>query len=153
MSSNTLGLKHTGPGAIAAALLLLGGIAGLSPAATEAQARTRGARASTAQGQAEEAAPPGSPEGVVNIQTATAEQLDLLPGIGPSKAQAIVSFRERHAFRRVEDILRVRGIGRGTFRELRPMLTVDGPTTLTAQPRSARRAAPPDEAAEGAERD
>ncbi|MEZ4339679.1 MAG: ComEA family DNA-binding protein [Sandaracinaceae bacterium] len=70
--------------------------------------------------------------GVVNIQTATAEQLQLLPGIGPSKAEAIIAHRERRAFRRVEDILRVRGVGRATFRRLRPMLTVEGPTTMSA---------------------
>ncbi|MCZ7683351.1 MAG: ComEA family DNA-binding protein [Sandaracinaceae bacterium] len=75
---------------------------------------------------------------MVNIQTATAEQLQLLPGVGPSKAQAIVEYRERRAFRRVEDIMRVRGIGRATFRRLRPMLTVDGPTTLTAPVRATR---------------
>lgn len=69
-------------------------------------------------------------DGVVNIQTATVEQLQQLPGIGPSKAEAIVAQRERRAFRRIEDILRVRGIGRSTFRRLRSMLTVDGPTTL-----------------------
>lgn len=79
-----------------------------------------------------------SSDGVVNIQTATVEQLQLLPGIGPAKAQAIVAHREQRAFRQVEDIMRVRGIGRATFRRLRPMLTVQGPTTLTAQPASPR---------------
>jgi competence protein ComEA len=72
---------------------------------------------------------PAASEGVVNIQTATVEELQLLPGIGPSKAEAIVAHRERRAFRRVQDILRVRGIGRGTFRRIRDMITVEGPTT------------------------
>ena len=75
---------------------------------------------------------PPAAEGVVNIQTATAEELQRLPGIGPSKAEAILAFRQRTAFRRVEDILRVRGIGRATFRRLRPYLTVSGTTTLTS---------------------
>lgn len=88
----------------------------------QAQPRARGAQSQTAE----------APDGVVNIQTATAEQLQLLPGIGPSKAEAIVAYRERRAFRRTRDILRVRGIGRATFRRLRSMLTVDGPTTLAA---------------------
>lgn len=85
-----------------------------------------------------EAPSDGAGQGVVNIQTASAEQLQLLPGIGPAKAQAIVESRERRAFRRPEDLLRVRGIGRATFRRLRPMITVDGPTTLTEQPRTRR---------------
>jgi len=94
--------------------------------------------AQTGRATAAEEAP--APTGVVNIQTATAEQLQLLPGIGPSKANAIVAHRERRAFRRVEDILRVRGIGRATFRQLRPMLTVEGPTTFAAPARPARSA-------------
>ncbi len=72
-----------------------------------------------------------SDEGVVNLQTASAEELQRLPGIGPSKAEAIIAQRTRTPFRRIEDILRVRGIGRATFRRLRPYLSVTGPTTLT----------------------
>lgn len=78
--------------------------------------------------------------GVVNINTATQEELERLPGIGPSKAQAILETRGKlRGFRRVQDILRVRGIGRATFRKLRPMLTVDGPTTLVERPRRTAR--------------
>ena len=72
-----------------------------------------------------------SAEGVINIQTASAEELQRLPGIGPSKADAIIAQRTRVPFRRIEDILRVRGIGRATFRRLRPHLSVTGATTLT----------------------
>lgn len=102
-----------------AALGIAAALATVAPSGVEAQ---RGRRATAAQSQ----------DGVVNIQTATADQLQLLPGIGPSKAEAIVAFRERRAFRRVEDIMRVRGVGRSTFRRLRSMLTVDGPTTMSA---------------------
>lgn len=70
-------------------------------------------------------------DGVVNLQTASAEELQRLPGIGPSKAEAIIAQRTRTPFRRIEDILRVRGIGRATFRRLRPYLSVSGATTLT----------------------
>lgn len=77
-------------------------------------------------------------EGVVNIQTASAEELQRLPGIGPSKAAAIIAYRERTPFRRIEDVMRVRGIGRATFRRLRPMLTVSGPTTLSTDVRAVR---------------
>jgi competence protein ComEA len=89
-------------------------------------------------------------DGVVNIQTASVDELQRLPGIGPSKAAAIVAFRDRTPFRRVEDILRVRGIGRSTFRRLRPMLSVSGPTTLTTDVRVPRsRGGAESEATEG----
>lgn len=103
---------------LALGALALGGLLfTVAPSPSSAQSRARTAQAAT-------------PQGVVNIQTASVEQLQQLPGIGPSKAEAIVAQRERRAFRRIEDILRVRGIGRSTFRRLRSMLTVDGPTTL-----------------------
>ncbi len=60
----------------------------------------------------------------VDLNHATAEELQTLPGIGPSKAAAIVAYRERRPFQRIEQIMRVRGIGRGTFRRIRDMLTV-----------------------------
>lgn len=69
--------------------------------------------------------------GVVNLNTATEEELIRLPGIGPAKAQAILRMREqRGEFKKVEDVLRVRGIGRKTFRKLQPMLALEGQTTL-----------------------
>ena len=73
-----------------------------------------------------------APEGVVNLNTATEAELSRLPGIGGSKARAIIAHRQEQPFRRVEDILRVRGIGRATFRRLRPNLAVQGQTTLGA---------------------
>ena len=87
------------------------------------------------------ASPSDVADGVVNIETATAEQLQLLPGIGPSKAEAIITYRRAHPFQRVEDILRVRGIGRATFRRLRAMITVSGATTMTTDVRAGRAAA------------
>jgi len=73
---------------------------------------------------------PAAPSGQVNLNTASAKELQRLPGVGPSRAVAIVEYRERHPFRRVEELMRIRGIGRKTFRRLRPLLTLDGPTTL-----------------------
>lgn len=69
--------------------------------------------------------------GVVNINEATLQQLTLLPGIGPARAQAIIAYREEHPFRRVEELLRIRGIGRSSLDRLRPYVTLDGRTTLT----------------------
>jgi competence protein ComEA len=81
--------------------------------------------AATAVGAAEKS----SADQVVNINTATVAELGLLPGVGPSKAAAIVKYRKARPFKKVEDILRVKGIGRKSFRAMRPYLSVEGPTT------------------------
>jgi competence protein ComEA len=63
----------------------------------------------------------------VNLNTATQEELESLPGIGPQKASAILAYRQRHSrFRSVGELVRVRGIGSKTLKRLRPMLTLDG---------------------------
>ncbi len=77
-------------------------------------------------------------QGVVNINTATADQLTLLPGVGPSRADAIIQARQRRPFRSIQELARVRGIGRATLIRLRPYITVRGETTLT-QPIQLRR--------------
>jgi competence protein ComEA len=70
--------------------------------------------------------------GVVNINTAGPVELERLPGIGPARAKAILELRARITrFARLEDLLRVKGIGRATFRKLRPYLALEGETTLT----------------------
>ncbi len=59
--------------------------------------------------------------GLVNINNATASELETLPGIGPSKAAAIIANRP---FATVEDLERVPGIGARTMEQLRPLVTV-----------------------------
>jgi competence protein ComEA len=73
----------------------------------------------------------------VNLNTASAEELERLPGIGPTRAQAILALRATlKQFSRPEQLLRVKGIGRATFRKLRPLLTLTGPTTLSTRARA-----------------
>lgn len=64
---------------------------------------------------------------VVNINHASEIDLMKLPGIGPSKAQAIVSYRSKHRFTRKTQLLRVKGIGQKTMNRLLPLISVDGP--------------------------
>jgi len=72
-----------------------------------------------------------STNGVLNLNTASEEELMRLPGVGPSKAKAILELRTQlKGFKKVEDLMRVKGIGRKTFRKLLPMLKLDGATTL-----------------------
>jgi competence protein ComEA len=75
----------------------------------------------------------GAVSGQVNVNTATPDELMLLPGVGPAKARAIVEYRSQKPFKTPEDLLRVRGIGRGMFKEMHDLITVTGPTTLKAE--------------------
>ena len=69
----------------------------------------------------------GGASGPVDLNTATAEQLDSLPGVGPATAAAILSHREQHGpFRSVEDLIEVRGIGEAKLDGLRDLVTVGG---------------------------
>ena len=68
----------------------------------------------------------------VNINTASAEQLSLLPRVGAVVAQRIVDFRDKNGrFKSLEDLMLVQGIGEKTFELIRPHITLSGETTLT----------------------
>jgi len=82
-------------------------------------------------------------DGVVNINTADSGVLGLLPGVGPSKAAQIVAYRKRHPFRTVDELVRIRGIGRKMVRHLRFHLAVAGPTTATGVVVAATATPPP----------
>ena len=60
----------------------------------------------------------------IDINTASAAELATLPGIGDSKAKAIVDYRTADPFRTIEDLKKVKGIGDKTFESLRPNLMV-----------------------------
>ena len=69
--------------------------------------------------------------GVVNINTATSEELQLLPGIGVSRAQSVIATRkQRGGFKSVDDLLEVKGIGAASLERLRPFVRTTGKTTV-----------------------
>ena len=68
-------------------------------------------------------------EGVVNVNSASPDELRLLPGIGPARIRNILAYRHKHPFRTVEELARIKGIGRKMVRHLRVHLAVNGPTT------------------------
>lgn len=80
------------------------------------------------------AADGGAPlQGVVNVNTASVEELQLLPGVGETRARAIIDERKaRGGFKSLSDLLEVRGIGEASLARLRPHVVLTGKTT--AQP-------------------
>jgi competence protein ComEA len=62
---------------------------------------------------------------IVNLNTATAKDLEVLPGIGAKTAARIVEYRQKNGpFKKIEDLMNVSGIGEKSFLKLKPQLTV-----------------------------
>jgi competence protein ComEA len=98
-------------------------------------------------GEAYAATAPASPQ--VNINTATAAELQLLPRVGPALSQRIIEFRTANgAFKAPEELIRVKGIGEKSFENLKPYVTVAGPTTLKDKVKLPRKQEKPATAAE-----
>jgi len=95
-----------------------------APAAGKAVASRRTAKsasASSSSSSSTKATPKLQPGEKVNLNTASKEELDALPGIGPVKAQAIIDARP---FKTIEDVMKVRGIKEGEFAKIKDMITV-----------------------------
>ncbi|MDP3154147.1 MAG: helix-hairpin-helix domain-containing protein [Archangium sp.] len=71
--------------------------------------------------------------GVVNLNTASAQQLDLLPGIGEKAAKRIIEHRSKTPFGKVEDLRKVKGFGAKKLEKLKSFLTTSGPTTVAVK--------------------
>jgi competence protein ComEA len=99
----------------------------------------RAKRASTAKGGAgsSKASSTFTASGVVNLNTASPEQIALLPRVGLKAAQRIVDYRKTNGgFKRIEDVMEVKGVGERLFVTLRPHLSISGPTTLNSKIKS-----------------
>lgn len=81
-----------------------------------------------------------APSGVVNINSADASQLSLLPRVGPKAAERIIAYRTQNGpFKKTSDLMQVKGIGAKTYELLAPHISVDGKTTLSSKVRSPRK--------------
>jgi len=78
-------------------------------------------------------------EGVVNINTAPTDQLQLLPRVGPALAGRIIDFRDSNGpFASPEELVAVKGIGERSLETLKPYVTVTGETTLATKVKGSR---------------
>jgi competence protein ComEA len=69
--------------------------------------------------------PAASASAPINLNTATVAQLETLPGIGKSTAERILEYRQKNgSFKKVEDLMNVRGVGEKSFLKLKPLVTV-----------------------------
>lgn len=94
-------------------------VLGLVATAVSAQETTRSSKGSTTSASA------GAP---VNLNTATAAQLESLPGIGKSTAERILEYRQKNGgFKKIEDLMNVRGIGEKSFLKMKGLITVTTP--------------------------
>lgn len=66
----------------------------------------------------------------VNLNTATAEQLATIPGVGPKMAERIIDYRQKNGgFKKVEDLMNVTGVGEKSFLRMKPLITVGTPSS------------------------
>jgi competence protein ComEA len=98
-----------------------------APTTAPAAPPEAGADAGTGAEEADAGGPAGvAADGKVILNLATEEDLRRLPGIGKTRAQAILALRARmKKFTRVEDLLKVKGLGRRSLARLRPLVRVD----------------------------
>lgn len=76
---------------------------------------------------------------VVNVNSADAAQLALLPRVGPSVAQKILDFRKENGpFKSAEDLMLVQGIGEKTFQLIKPYVAISGETSLKEKVKAAK---------------
>jgi competence protein ComEA len=78
---------------------------------------------------AKSTAPAAASRNLVNLNAATVEQLETLPGVGRKTAERIIEFRTKSGgFKRIEELMNVKGIGEKSFLKLKPLIVVPAKT-------------------------
>ena len=86
--------------------------------------------AEAAQQKSSKAKADAAPSAPLNLNTATAAQLEALPGVGAATAKLIIEHRQKNGgFKKVEELMNIKGIGEKSFLKLKPLVTVAAPKT------------------------
>jgi competence protein ComEA len=89
-----------------------------------------GATAMSAQSKAQTPKATATATAPVNLNTASADQLTTIPGVGPKMAERIIEYRQKNGgFKKVEDLTNVSGVGEKSFLKMKPLITVTAPKT------------------------
>lgn len=116
------------------------GVAGKVMAADKAMEEKKAAPAAT-KAVAKDAAAPKAGALMVNINTATKDQLKMLKGIGDTRAQDIIDYRKKNGdFKSVDDLEKVKGVGPGTMKQIRANISVTGDTVVPKKAEPAAKA-------------
>ena len=104
------------------ALVIASFLAAAPPAALAQTVRPASAKAATT-------------TGIVNINTASVAELDALPGVGSKTAALIIEYRQKNGpFKKIEELMNVRGVGEKNFLKLRAQISVGAPKADHAAP-------------------
>lgn len=87
-----------------------------------------------AQGRAPAAKTAATAAAPINLNTATAEQLETIPGVGAKMAERIIQYREKNGgFKKPEDLMNVQGVGEKSFLKMKPLIAVTTGKSLAQQ--------------------
>ena len=99
--------------------IMMAAIAAIALSATSLSAQTKAPVAKATAGTTAAAAAPG------NLNTATADQLATIPGVGAKMAERIIDYRQKNGgFKKIEDLMNVSGVGEKSFLKMKPLITV-----------------------------
>jgi competence protein ComEA len=99
--------------------IMMAAIAAIALSATSLSAQTKAPVAKATAGTTAATAAP------VNLNTATADQLATIPGVGAKMAERIIDYRQKNGgFKKIEDLMNVSGVGEKSFLKMKPLITV-----------------------------
>ena len=106
-----------------------------APPGTEKASTVKASTAKASPAKAGPAKASATADAPVNLNTATVTQLETLPGVGTKTAELILEYRQKNgSFKKIEELMNVRGVGEKSFLKMKPLLTVTTPKASPPTP-------------------